>query len=72
MDSIEDYAFEEEAITYEEALGASERFVAFRTSEGIAFRMSIDETHQGKLITKDEVLHFLDRQLEGGFQIQVA
>jgi len=66
-------AFVEDAISIEEVMDACERFVAFRAGEGLAFRLAEDKDDTGvRLITKAEVLHFLEEQLESGAQIQVV
>lgn len=66
-------AFHEDAISVDEVMGASDRFVAFRAGERLAFRLFTDgDDVNGRLISKNEVLHFLGEQLEVGAQVQVA
>lgn len=66
-------AFEEDAISFDEVMGACDRFIAFRDGDGLAFRLAGDEDDSGvRLISRAEVLHFLEEQLESGAQVQVA
>ena len=62
--------FDEPAITAEEALGASERFIAFRTDKGISFQMAPDD-HAGPLMSLDEIQDLLSRKFEGGALVTV-
>ena len=66
-------AFDEDAISLDEVMNACDRFVAYRAGEGLAFSLVGDEDDSGvRLISKAEVLHFLEEQLESGAHIQVA
>lgn len=65
-------AFDEDAISLEEVMGAADRFVAFRTCSAIAFRLPREADSDVTLISKDEVLHLISEQLERGAQIEIA
>lgn len=65
-------AFEEDAITAEEAMGASPRFIAFRNRGAIAFRLQAEDDTANELVTKDEIWLLLSDALERGAQVEIA
>lgn len=65
-------AFEEDAISDEEAMGASPRFMAFRNKSAIAFRLQTEDDTAIELVTKDEILLLLSDALERGVQVEIA
>lgn len=65
-------AFEEDAISDEEAMGVSPRFIAFRNKSAIAFRLQTEDDTAIELVTKDEILLLLSDALERGVQVEIA
>lgn len=65
-------AFVEDAISDEEAMSASPRFVAFRNKGAIAFRLLTEDDEANELVTKDEILLLLSDALERGAQVEIA
>lgn len=63
--------FDETGISEAEAWAACERFVAFRQGESTAFQLYQGQDAQ-RLISRDEILHYLQQRLEDGAQILVA
>lgn len=72
MVDYSDCAFSEDAVSAEEALGASARFAAYRSGGGLAFRLVNDGDLDARLISRDEVMHFLERRLEAGGQVEMS
>ena len=60
--------FIDDAISADEAIRASERFVAYETEQGLAICLAGDDD-AGPLISLDEALDLLERRLEAGFPI---
>jgi hypothetical protein len=65
---MQELAFNEDAITDQEAINASPRFAAFRKGNAVGFRLSEDADN---LLSKDEVMHFVSQQLDAGTTVLV-
>ena len=64
--------FDEDALSLDDALGASERFIAWRSDRGIAFRLGRpEEANTARLVSRDEIVHLLTKQLDRGAQIEL-
>lgn len=61
--------FIEDAISDEEAIRASERYVAYETEQGLLAIRLAGEDDPGPLISLDEAMDLLERRLEAGFPI---
>lgn len=64
-------AFNEDAISNDEAIGASDRFVALHDGTRILFRLH-DGAGHAHLVSRDRVLHFIAGQLEAGLEVRVG
>lgn len=63
--------FDEDAISETEAWNSCERFVAYRQGEGLAFQLYQGQSAE-KLVSRDEIFHFLEQRLEDGAEVSVA
>lgn len=61
--------FDEDAISEDEAWSACERFVALRGDECLIFEL-FGGQFADRLISRDEVVHFLVERLEAGLPVR--